>query len=114
MADDSREVLGLMAWYDGGQIFKVVTPLDFAELPDDGVLEIVVYFDDGRRNFLGAMDYYFYAPHADGPIYGSDIHTTADEIRRRYPGAVVKRGKWVPEATMARVTAEALDAKWDS
>ena len=114
MLFQTRKVLGLIVWYDDGQVFRVVNEAEWAALPDDGLVEAVIYFDDGRRNTLGAMDWYFYAPHPDGPIYGSDIYTTPDEIRRRYPGAIVKRGKWVPEETMARITAEALAAKWNA
>lgn len=111
----ARKVLGLIAWYDGLEavdVFRIETPRAFEALPPDGVIEMAVYFDDGRRNMLGGHDFYFYAPHRDGQIYGSESYTTEDEIKRRYPGAIVKRGKWVPEETMARVAELALAAKW--
>lgn len=108
----ARKVLGLIVWYDSGEPYRVKTPEDWAALPDDGVVECVVYFDDGRRNSLGGHDWYFYAPHPDGPIYGSQTYTTEKEIKKRYPGANVKRGKWVPEATLHRVAEEAVKARW--
>lgn len=109
-----RRVLGLLVYYDGGSVYRVTTPDQWAAMPDFGVIEAVIYFDGGRRNTLGGNRFYFYAPHPDGPIWASMNAETKKEIEEKYPGAIVKQGKWVPETTMERVSAQAIADGWES
>jgi len=88
--------------------------MPWEDLPDDGLLGIRWYEDkfkepdpNGNTVRIGlkmtGMDYYFQAPGPNGIIMGADIdHREVDrkeEIQRRYPGAVVKRGKWTDPDT---------------
>ena len=111
MTLEPRTVLGIDVWYDDMK-YRITTSEAWAALPEDGIVEVLVHYSDGRKNTFGGHDFYFYAPHVEGPIYGSTSNTTRKEIKRRYPGAVVKLGKWVPEATLCRVQKEAAEARW--
>jgi hypothetical protein len=99
-------IIGWRAWYTGGRTFDSATT-EWEDLPDDGVVLIMLYQDvrDSSNFFLrrgmSGADYYF----KSGDIYGSGFHD--DEIPRRYPGASIKRGKWTTEEEMYAVTEEA-------
>ena len=67
---------------------------DWAELPDDGVLGVVVKHNHtGGWTPVYGFDWYFHIP-ASGLIGGND--DSKAEILDRYPGAICKRGQWVP------------------
>ena len=90
---------------------------DWAELPDDGVLLLRLYYDAFSRGgvrytkSLSGDDYYFHVPGTD--LYGCNNDPPA-EIRERYPGAVVKRGKWTTHAEMRRVQQRSKEASCPS
>lgn len=114
------KVKGLRAWYADGSV-HTAPPGHWAALPDDGVLAIVLYFDETTpaglplRRIMSGHDFYFKAPGPGGEIYGEShsqriTEPTAD-ILRRYPGASVKYGKWTDDDTMRRVDKEAADSR---
>lgn len=95
------------AWYTENRVFDGQGFADWAELPDDGVLSVMLWFADGTRRVEQGNDHYWATPegiyaHSDDPL---------DEIERRYPGASVKRGKWTTDAQMQRVAAEAVESE---
>lgn len=95
------------AWYTGGRIFRGTTPEEFAALPDDGVLAVVLAFNDGTRRYLMGDDFYWTAPGCGGPIYAHATHNvTPASIAERYPGASIKRGRWTDDGTMRCVQQE--------
>ena len=104
-------VIAWRAWYAGGASY-CSSGTSWDELPDDGVLGVVTIFSKRAPNgarlkrMIDGRDWYWRAPGLDGePIYGfSD--DDPDEIRDRYPGAELKRGKWTSDPEMSRVMAE--------
>lgn len=107
------KVIGWRIWYaDGTSISSRES--SWEDAPDDGVLFVMVYRDGGYRMTMLGNDWYFRAPdiHGFGMIYGHQNGDTKAEILRRYPGAVIKRGKWVSDEHMEKVNAEALAAVW--
>jgi hypothetical protein len=108
----TRKVLGLLVYYDGGTVYRVETPEEWAAMPDFGIIEAVVYFDDGRRNTLGGHNFYLHYLHEDGPVWMSMTADSEEAVKAMYPNATVKRGKWVPEITMRRVVDQAMAEKW--
>lgn len=94
------------AWYVGG---RVLDSRDCAwdDLPDDGVLVVVQFHDDGTRRFAAGDDWYFML---DGTLaHNSD---TRAENERRYPGAVLKRGMWASDDEFGRAVEVAAGAGW--
>ncbi len=119
-------ILGWSVWIDTpegvDQLESRATA--WADVPDDGIIYKMLYKNDGdgleenqnpnlvsRRESMVGVDHYFEAPHADGTIYGSS-NDPAAEIVERYPGAIIKRGKWVPLETFDKVRRLALEYVW--
>lgn len=90
----------------------------FGDLPYDGLLSVALYYDESRpdghpyRDIVSCLvehakspyshDYCFAVQSEAGPMFMFDAGPPA-EIRRRYPGAIVKRGKGVDPETFKRV-----------
>lgn len=110
------KVIAWKAWYCGGMAV-CSTEAEWENLPDDGMLGYVVLFnelkEDGKHHHrisTGRDWYWKSAGMRDDPIYGYS-NDEPEEIRRRYPGANLKRGKWTDDPEMYRVSAEM--AEWD-
>ena len=88
-----RSVVGWRVWYDGGRTFDSRT-MQWADLPDDGLQVMVVYYANGNRSMESGNDIYFEAPgKSGGLIYGSSLEPKR-HILVRYPKAIVKKGRW--------------------
>jgi hypothetical protein len=109
-------ILGWAAWVDtetGTEIYSS------ADLPDDGIIYLMLYKDEGDgqeenvnryiyKESLDGVDHYFKAPHHSGiPIYASN-NEPVEAIMERYPGAVIKKGKWVPHEYFERIRLDAV------
>lgn len=110
------KVKGLRAWYADGSV-HTAPPGHWAALPDDGVLAVVLYFDEQtpsghplRRTMMG-HDFYFKAPGPFGVIFAEATYTTTDNIARRYPGAEIKLGMWTDDDTIQRIQEEASNSR---
>lgn len=108
-------VVGWKAYMVTGQVYAGRTLADWRDLPDDGVLVVMLYYDkfctQGQtryRRILQGNDWYFIAPGVLDQVYGHG-NESPDEIARRYPGAVVKRGQWTDDTHYQQVVAIALD-----
>lgn len=103
--NDCRQVIGWRVWCDDDRVWDSAHHT-WADVPDDGLLVRVIYYSDDRRE-IQALDYFYEAPHAASgeTIYGAG--TPTDEIGTRYPGAVIKRGRWAPESYFRQVMARA-------
>ena len=101
------------AWYRGGQAYCGTTR-DWEELPDEGVLAVVVVFDEKAPG----CDFYLRRMVSGSDLYWAceiDGHWTIcqgsheDKPARRYPGAIIKHGVWTSDEEMQRVNDEMRD-----
>lgn len=105
-ADCDKAVVGWRVWCDDDRVFASQQHT-WAQVPDDGVLVRMIYYRDGTKQIQQGQDYFYEAPHQSGePIYGTG--RTEDAIAQRYPGAVIKRGRWAPDAYYRRIVAAAM------
>lgn len=108
----SRSYAGWRVWYETGEVYDSKSS-EWRSLPDDGVYLKVVYYSDGTRQ-LQQADRYFVAPHfSSEDIHGTCNDSNYEETKRRYPGAVFKRGKWGPDDYYRKIVDEALDSVWE-
>lgn len=118
-------ILGWAAWVDtetGTEIYSS-KEIDWADLPDDGIIYIMLYKDEGsgleenlnqytHTESQAGYNHYFNAPHHSGlPIYGSN-NDPEEVILERYPGASIKKGKWVPHEYYERIATNAILYNW--
>ena len=98
------KTIGWIIYVDDGSKIVVCRSdqTSWEKLPLDGWVECMIYKEGCYRESLMGYDHYFKAPHRDGDIYASS-NDTIEEIQARYPGAVVRRGKWVPNETLELV-----------
>lgn len=117
-------VIGWRAWVDGKKEVLIFDSKEheWSDIPDDGILYIMLYKDYGdglveNLNYefkepLSGDTHYFKAPHHSGDdIYASN-EESKKSIKKRYPGAEIKKGKWVPLSVMEKVRLEALCYVW--
>ena len=118
-------ILGWAAWVDtktGTEIYSS-KETEWADLPDDGIIFIMLYKDEGdgqvenltrytHRENMSGVDHYFMAPHSSGmPIYGSN-NDSITSIKKRYPGAIIKKGKWIPHELFQQIRMDAIKHGW--
>lgn len=95
------KVIGWRVWIDGEGIYDSHN-YTWEAVPSDGVVEMFIYKEGGYGEGFSGHDHYFHAPHLEGIIYGCN-DDSIEEIQRRYPGAIVKKGKWVPPDVFAKI-----------
>ena len=101
-------VISWKAWYRGGQAY-CSTGREWADLPDDGVLAVVVIFDEysGKvqlRRMISGTDFYWTCEIDGHETFCQGAHDDFPE--HRYPGAIIKRGVWTSDEEMQRVNEE--------
>lgn len=115
MTLETREVAGVAwrAWYVDGRTYDSRS-CRWRDLPDDGALGFRIYFlempaPDGlpQARVMSGSDYYFCVPGVG--YFDSDDEPA--EIRRRYLGAIIKRGKWTTDREMIEVNRLMMDAR---
>jgi hypothetical protein len=101
------KMTGWRVFYDGGRVYDSRTH-SWARMPKDGVQIVVVYRDQGYRTIEGC-DLYFKA----GDVIGGSVcpFDTPETIKKRYPGASVKLGRWTSDEELTRLQAEAREAR---
>ena len=102
------KVVGWRAYYEGRRVYDSHYTT-WADLPADGFVEAYLYKEGGYREQMAGMDHYFYV--ADTDVYGYS-NDAVDEIESRYPGADIKKGKWVSSEEMAEIQETAKDFLW--
>jgi hypothetical protein len=103
---DPQDVVRFKVWYVGGASTEGESFADWQALPDDGVLSVMLWHEDGTRRVMQGNDFYFATP---GGVYGHNDHPQ-QETERRYPGASVKRGMWTTDEIMEKVSQEAMES----
>ena len=105
------EYQGWRAWFDDGSVYDSEETPEWSQVPEDAVLVRIIYYTDGTRQIQQGLGYYYEAPHHSGEsIFGAGSNRR--EIRRRYPGAVLKRGRWAPDDYYRAAVACALSSPW--
>lgn len=99
-----KKVANWQVWYDDKSIHRSQTTA-WSDLPKDGVLVVMLYFSDGTRRVMSGADYYF----QQADIFGCSTNETEEEVRRRYSGAEIIRGKWTDDATMDWVNKQLME-----
>ncbi len=100
-------VLGWRAWFTSGRVFDSAA-VAWADLPDDGFVVGMVYYDDGTSRIVAGGDFYFAV--GDSIAYNDD---PPEVTLGRYPGIAIVRGQWVPDAEYVALTATALASSWE-
>jgi hypothetical protein len=107
------EVVAWKAWYHGGRAF-CSTGAPWEDLPDEGVLGVVMVFDEKSpgtdvqmRRMMAGSDLYWGCEIGGHFTLCEGSHE--DLPQERYPGASVKRGVWTSDEEMSRVNEEMRD-----
>ena len=104
------------AWVDTKTEVKIFNSKDneWSDIPDDGILGIWLYKGGDietnlvYREEMTGTDHYWRVPHRDGYTYGSS-NDSVKLIKKRYPGAEIKKGKWVPWETFQKYQKDARE-----
>lgn len=78
------------------------------KIPDDGFQAMRLWYSDGTGRYISGNDFYFLSEHKAGLIIGQSNDT---DIKERYPNAIIKRGKHVPDKLMKEITDLMLNSK---
>lgn len=117
-------IVAFRAWYTQRREYRFDCATDeefmeqFASLPGDGFLACKLFYDtfSGKvrhaRNISGDEWYWAFMVPGEGIGFDHQSRVTREDIARRYPGAIIKRGKATSEADMARVGKEQADAEY--
>ncbi len=104
-------VLGWRCWYDDGSVYSSKES-EWADLPDDGLLIRMIYYEGGGKQIQSGSDYFYEAPHFSGePILGEGKNL--NNIETRYPGAIIKKGRWAPDGYFRNLVDESMKRTWD-
>lgn len=112
------KVIGWRAWYAGGRKYSSKSST-WEELPKDGVIQIYLFMDERNkssrmpyRRGMAGSDYYWHVPGED--VYGAcnADEMGPNEILLRYPGALIKKGKWVSEQEYDAVIKESFETRF--
>lgn len=99
-------VISWRCWYNNldnqvTEYTSINTTLE--NLPSDGFQGMKLFFADGTSKFINGSDYYFFYEHPSGIIFGQ-TNDSPQIIDSKYPGAVVKYGKYTTEGIMQNIT----------
>lgn len=116
-------IRGFRCWYvddissDGYTVTSGRTLADWEALPNDGLLCVMVYFGtdapSGKplRRVATGSDYYFLFTATDGNWTIGDSSENPDQIRARYPNAIIKRGMWTSDSLMEEVNRHSMASR---
>lgn len=105
------KVIGWRVWYADGSKYDSATTR-WSDLPNDGVIVAVLYFDDKTRRVMDGSSWYFRAKHESGEFIYGENEDSPEENKKRYGEDIfLKRGKWTTEAIMYASQKEAMDSK---
>lgn len=96
-------IIGWRAWYES-EVYDSRTHT-WEEIPDDGIQVVYFYKSDGRRLHGSGYSSYFKNP------WGFNMDEPR-EVIKRYPEAIIKRGKWIDLERLEEIEREAADYKW--
>ena len=96
----AQKAVRFKAWYIGGKVYEGDSSA-WGKMPDDGVLAVKVYFNDGTARNCNGNDWY-------GLLLFDDqswtiAHNNNEDNAKRYPTGLWKRGQWTSEQEMNAV-----------
>lgn len=100
--DAPQRVASWRVWLDDGSTIEGATIDEFALVPDDGLLGMLLRYVGGGGRVCSGSDYYWAFPGLADTVYAHGNDNPAD----RYPGAIIKRGRWTDDITQAQVDAD--------
>lgn len=105
-----KSIIGFRTWYENDKVYDSKSTT-WKELPDDGLIVVILYenkrlrSDDGYyRRILSNKSFYWVMP--DNPL---DVFYDDENPTKRYPGAIIKLGKWVDYDQYEAVTVTAME-----
>jgi len=105
------KVIGWRAWYADGSKYDSAST-NWRGLPEDGVIVVVLYFDDKTRRIMDGSSWYFQAKHESGEFIYGENDDSPEENRKRYGESIsLKRGQWTTEEVMYGSQKEAMATK---
>lgn len=98
---EPKSLKGWRVWYDpwDGRPLQSMNCGDntWDEVPEDGIQGLLKFYEDGTKQVVSGFDWYFAVKHPSGPLVVSGNNDSPEDTLRRYPGAVLKRGKHTTE-----------------
>ena len=105
------KVIGWRAWYADGSKYDSASTR-WEGLPDDGVIVVMLYFDNKTRRIMDGSDWYFRAKHESGDFIYGENNDSPEENQKRYGESIsLKRGKYTTEKIMYASQKEAMGTK---
>ena len=108
MPSKGNQVIGWRVWYEDSTVYNSKEH-HWKDLPNDGLQIVVLYMNKRLKHTKGwcrcmrsSSDYYWTTLESGLEIFCGDESPT-----ERYPGAVVKRGKWMPITEFEKIRVEA-------
>lgn len=99
-------MIGWKAWFTEGRTFTSKDS-NWEDLPNDGVLAVLVFEGGIYTRYADGQDYYFMH---EGTICCNN--DTLETNKKRYPDVKnFKRGKWTSDENMKRIQQEARQQK---
>lgn len=109
--NNEQIIIGWRIWYEHNRVFESRT-FQWKDLPDDGLIIVILYenkrLKSGKghyRRICANKSYYWIVPPNSLDVFYDDENPV-----ERYPGAIVKRGKWVPYAEYEAVMQKSMEA----
>ena len=105
------KVIGWRVWYADGSKYDSASTR-WENLPGDGVLVIMLYFDNKTRRIMDGSDWFFRVRHESGEFIYGENNDSLEENQKRYGESIsLKRGQWTTENFMRASQKEAMDTK---
>ena len=95
-------ITGWRAYFADGSIRTSKTFISWEDLPVDGMVGLVTYFDDGNKRRAVGGDYFYLDTLADK--YGMDKGDQVD-LAVKYPATFLIRGMWTDDENMKKMEA---------
>lgn len=110
-----KSVVGWVAWYTDRRTFYS-DAVSWRDLPKQGVLAVVTFFEDGTREIISGVRRYFRADGTEQEFYKGTLQAEGMLLKTyRCTKEDIKEGIWDDDATMYRVLKEASEVQsWQS
>lgn len=95
-------VVGWRCWVEVNGEIKEYNSVDdnWCDIPNDSFQAMRLWYSDNTSRVISGNDFYFIQQHNKGLIFGQ---TNDTDVKERYPGAIIKRGKHIPDLMMKEI-----------